>query len=922
PSHDFEWTAATREDHVGGTFPHVSILDKVFVETIGGDLTIKIEDNTATGRGIYSEPVDEADQSLDDAQISYAEAGALILLKIVPYREKAPRYFVFNKRTRSVKRVDAIGFACVQLPEDHGIIFPGGYYLRTGEVKVFDHDPQAMEFLRAIRAPNGEDVLYVFHRRDSGHYLLFPYNVIRKEVVNPIACHGFSIFDDGRMVVFQSVSDEPTRVHPMQVWRTPFVSDDHAAKAPTDGSYLAKVGNRELVRGLSDALSICRLVDEQSPARATYEDIIAAAGRMADAYYWLGHAETLDLLAAVREVRATAEAIVDEFDKVEALRAQAVKAAAAARASVEELFKTIHPDRWTSIGEYVDTLSQLRAKQGHVISLRETRYIDHAALGALEKEIVDRFNALSAETVNFLQDETALTSFANQTTAIETKLGSVAKTPEADALTTELDRVVASLNLLTEIVGSLAIEDPTVRIAILERISALMGGLNRVRALIIQRRKELLGKELVAEFGVQFQLFSQSVASALSSADSPERCDAELSKLMLQLEELETRFSEFDEYLSQLSTKREEVYEAFSARKQGLLDQRQRRADQLSQAATRILQGIARRATTFDDSDSLNAFFATDAMVAKLRSTSERLRELGDSVRAEEIDGKLKAARDEAARSLRDRKDLYEDGQNVVRFGERRFSVNTQALELTIIPRDGRPLLHITGTGFFEPIEDAQFENTAPFWDQALISETADVYRGEYLAASVLFDAEKKHAVAKLQQAALNRDDLLGIVREFASSRYDEGYERGVHDEDATAILEKLLAMYGTAGRLRYPATARALAALFWGFFDETAKRDAWVRQAQSLRRVREVFGVVSAVDALKAELHDAIERWIESKGIRADAYGLHRAGAYLFEEISREPMGFVLSAEATALTDALAANVRSSGHERAFFDD
>ena len=87
-------------------------------------------------------------------------------------------------------------------------------------------------------------------------------------------------------------------------------------------------------------------------------------------------------------------------------------------------------------------------------------------------------------------------------------------------------------------IGSLEIEDPTVRISILERISSLLGGLNRVRALIAQKRKDLLGKELVAEFGVQFQLFSQTVANGLSTADTPERCDGELSKLMLQLEEL------------------------------------------------------------------------------------------------------------------------------------------------------------------------------------------------------------------------------------------------------------------------------------------------------------------------------------------------------------------------------------------------
>jgi hypothetical protein len=42
PQHQFEWTAATSDDHVSGAHPHVSILNEVFVETLAGHLTIKI----------------------------------------------------------------------------------------------------------------------------------------------------------------------------------------------------------------------------------------------------------------------------------------------------------------------------------------------------------------------------------------------------------------------------------------------------------------------------------------------------------------------------------------------------------------------------------------------------------------------------------------------------------------------------------------------------------------------------------------------------------------------------------------------------------------------------------------------------------------------------------------------------------------
>jgi MoxR-like ATPase len=894
PRHDFEWTPTSRENYVAGKHPHVSVHDEVFVETLGGDLTIKIEDNTETGRGIYSEPVDDPDQSLDDAQIHYAIVGSLILLKILPYREKQWRYLVFNRRTRAVQRIDAIGQACIQLPEDHGIIFPGGYTLRTGETKQFDGDTSDMEYMRLIRSPNGEDVLYVFHRRDQGRTLLFPYNLIRKEVLNPLTVHGWSLFADGKMVIFQSVSDEPSRVHAMQIWQTPFVSEVHLATKPTTGSYLEKIGNRDLVRGLSSALSLCRLIDEQTPSRATYEDLIPAAARTIDSYYWLGHAEAFDLLSPVKEIRATAELIIDEFEKVEALRAQAREAVENVGRALARPSGRAEARPTFGIDDYVAELADLRKTQGQVISLRELRYVDRARLDELEADVVRRFEETSKATVEHLTHPKSLLPFAQKTAAVEERIAGVRKTPDAEALVKELESVVGSLNLLTEVLGSLVIEDPTVRISILDRISSLLGGANRVRALVVQRRKELLGSERVAEFAVQFQLFAQTVANSVAVADTPERCDAELAKLMLQLEELESRFSEFDDFVAQLATKREEVYEALTSRKQSLIDQRQRRAEQLNAAASRILQGIRRRTETLADVDSLNAFFAGDSMVAKLRETSKKLRDLGDVVRADEIDGKIKVARDEAARSMRDKRDLFDSSPgadaNIIRLGQHRFSVNAQAVELTLVPRDGVPHLHITGTGFFEAVPDAEM------WEQELVSETSDVYRAEYLAYTAL------------------NDDIPAV----AAQRYDEGYERGVHDHDAARIAEKLRGMLSTAGLLRYSPSARAAAALFWAYFPDEKLKEQWARQAQALRnagvppagpqasspappeRRRDAAGPAGedAGVPLGDELQKAIDQWLP---VTLDTHG---AGEYLFHEIAQEPIRFVQASEATCDVD------------------
>ena len=927
PSHDFEWTAATRENYVLGRHPHVSIFDEVFVETVGGDLTVKVEDNTEDGLGIYREDVVDGNQSLDDAEIFYAKVGSLILLKILPYREDVWRYLVFNTRNHQVDRIDAVGRACVQLPEDHGLIFPGGYYLQSGETKTFEGEIGQMEFMRSIRSPNGEDMLYVFHERVGGRTILLPYNMIRKAVQNPIHCHGYSLFGDGRMVVFRSTSTDPTRVHPMQIWQTPFMSDVHAAKAPSTGSPLEKIGNAELVRGISDALSLCRMVQDQEPSAQIYEDLIAATVRATDSYFWLGDKAAHDLLAPLKELRSAADLIVAEFDKVQAVRKQAREAVATAVKELGSLFNRIRAAEMHAIDHYVDALAELRRRRGHLVSLREMRYVDIERVDALDGEIVEQFDALSGRTIDFLRGEAALDPYREKIAELTAQGEVVEKTTEAEVIGGELAEVGAGLELLTEILATLKIDDPTIRTEILEAISEVLSTLNRGRAVLEARRKEVVSKEGRAEFGAQFALFSQSVSGALAMADTPEKCDEQLSKLMLQLEELDARFSEFDDFLDQLATKREEVYEALSSKKQSLLDARQRRAQRLMQAAERILGGVKRRAASFKSADDFNTYFTSDAMVAKVREIVGDLRGLGDSVRADELESRLKASREDAARSLRDRQEIFEEGAEVIKFGRHRFSVNTQSFDLTMVPwRGGAMAYHLSGTDFHEPVDDEAFAATREYWDQLLVSETDAVYRAEYLAACMLFDAEEGRGgllVADLAAVAADEAALLDRVRKYAAERYEEGYERGLHDHDAAKILQGLLGLYGAADLLRFAPRPRAFACAFWAFCHaDKLQRAEWERRAHSLGRLRLAFGPTPAILGMTRQLGEAIRGFFTELEIEVHPNEAHLAGAYLFEELSRRPIHFQTSAEAARLADAFRKFLKHGGLHRELSED
>ncbi|QGV77337.1 DNA repair ATPase [Streptomyces ficellus] len=845
--YDFTWTEATRDDHVLGRHPHIALADgTVFVSTVGGTLTVKTENDTETGEGIYSEPVDEPLQSLADAEVAYAIVGVLVLLRVRPYKEETWRHLVFHTLTKSVVRLDGIGPSCRRLPDDQGIVFPGGYCLATGTVKTFDTDVSGMEFEAAVRSPNGEDVLYVFHTGADGRTLLLPYHLIRKEIATPIACRGHALLDDGTLAALRAESGEPARVHPVQLWRTPYVS----GVVPEGDGPLARIGNADLVRGISDCLAIARQVTETTTTGEMYAALVTACTRTADRFPWLGDAETGDLRAPLEEVRATAEQVLREFETVQALGAQAAEALAHAGEDLQRLVRRVRGEAPATAEEWIERITELRRAQGRMVTLKEMRYADTAAVDALAEDAGTHITSTAQRAVAFLRRDDAFTAQHAEVERLTADAGAITTTAEAATVTERLDAQVLGLQTLTEVVAGLDIGDATARTAILERIAEVLGGLNRVRALLAARRRELLDQEGRAAFAAEFALLGQSVTGALAAADTPEACDAQLARLLLQLDNLESRFADHDGFLTEITDKRAEVHDALAGRKQALQDARARRAERLATSASRVLETIARRVAGLGSPDEVNTYFTSDPMVEKVRRTAAELRDLGDQVRAEELAGRLGAARQEAGRALRDRTELYADGGDTIRLGSHGFAVTTRPPELTLVPHtDGGLAFALTGTDYRHPVTDPGFADTRPYWDQLLPSENADVYRAEHLAARLL----SEHGAESLAEA-----DLPDLARRAAEAAYDEGYERGVHDHDAAAVLAVLLRLHERAGLLRYPAADRAAAQLFWAHGTTAAGREAWTREAASLVRARDTFGTAPALDALRGELSEA----------------------------------------------------------------
>jgi DNA repair ATPase/dynein-related subfamily AAA family protein len=920
--HAFAWTPTTRENQVGGAHPHINILNEVFVETVGGDLTIKIENNTQDGFGVYREPVDDPNQTLDDAEIAYAKVGSLILLKIRPFREERTRYLVYNTRTTHVLREDSIGQSCLELPENHGIIFPAGYYLESGEYKVFERALD-LRIERVLPSPNGEDVLFVFYHEEEGEYELLPYNLIAKEVATPIRCHGYSLFPDGTMLIFRAApSQEPTRVHPVQVWQTPFTTVEFAASAVPGESYLAKVGNADLVAGISEALTVQKLAKLEVPTRRSFEDVVSFSQRLLDAHYWLGHAEAFDLASVVRETQAAAALIIDEFEKLRALEKAARSAVRAAEDSQKELLDKLRPAALASVDEFLGALSALKKQRGALVSLRDVRSVDQARVAELEAAIAMRFDEVSAACVGFFLSADAFKPLLDQLEVLVRKIEDTKTARELSEVNRELERIHEGLTLLVETVNGLKVADPTARTSILDGTSEAFSKQNRARAIFEGRYQELSTSEGRAEFAVQFKLLGQNVVSALSLAKTPESCDEQLGKLMLQLEELESRFGEFAEFAPEIAEKREEVLGAIATRRQAIVEERQRRAQNFALAAERILSGIVRRAQNFKQLDELNTFFVSDPTLGKLEELRVQLLALGDSVRAEELESKLKSARQTALRALRDKTELSGGADDAIRFGEHRFLVNTQPLELTVVAREGGLFSHLTGTDFYEPLSDEGLERGREFWDQALVSENAEVYRGEYLAVSMLLDAELGRTGTSLSalEAALREERLPELVRAYAQGRLDEGYEPGVHDADGTTILSKILSLQKNAGLLRFSPDARGLAWLYWHSLPED-ERDLLSRRAESIGRLRTLFADLAPSLALAREFEAPIASYALSVGL-GNALPAAFAARYLIEELALPRPSFTVSARAEQLQAKFQKHLEELAARRGFEED
>ena len=841
---DFTWTDTDRGGIQDGRWPHLAIEGEVFIGLTKGTLELRITDAVTGNRTVLSERVTEVEQEVNELRVRFARLGELLLVGILPYREADERYYVYNRLTREAHRVDAIGRGCHQLPEDQGIVFPGGFHLQNGEHRVFTGDSSGLSLHEAVSSPNGEDVLYAYVRPETGAYQLLSYNVVRREMSTPIQCHGYARFVDGMIVTIRE-SGEAQRVHTIGIYTSPFCAPDRYVPPVPSDSFFGRIGNAELVHGISECLSLGRDAADTPFNAANFEALISRSSRLLDTYAWLGDEQAGGLAGLLVQLRKCAGGILDEFAAVAAAKKDVLARTNDVERSIVDLKASADLDQ-RDVQIFIDLVAQSRVVQGRIAELMETRHADIAVVERLRLLGEETTGLLGSRALELLGQRDAFAGLQQTISAAESEIGAAATTAQLETVGATIEQMGSRAVLLTELVGGLETTDTTLKTGILSRLSDVLARRNAVMATLESRRSSLRSTEKADGFRAALSVVTQRVTSALLSVTDAASCDRASSQLAAELENLDLAFGDVPEFSAVLTTKRDEITDAFSARRGRIVDERNAAVDRLVGSSERVLATAVTRAATLADLAALEGFFAADPLVLRVRKAVEELRSLGETARAGELTVAMRVARDTARRTLRDRVELLSDG--MVRVGKRTFGVNAEPFELRVITADSAPVVSLTGTELQIPIVD---DRLAGFGDLALQltpSETPWISRSVFLAMEA-------------QRLGVGAERL----RSFAGERVDDGYEIGVHDADAARILTICAPTFGSKG-LWFDGATRAVAGTWYTALSLKDRDDV----LRSLRAVR-ALGAGLSRDALVRRHGDAIQAIADSAGLDID---------------------------------------------------
>jgi ATPase involved in DNA repair/ATPase family associated with various cellular activities (AAA) len=824
-SFDFSWTTIGREHLVDGRWAHLNVYDSLFIGATKGTLEFRIDDPLVAlsegGRTVGSDKIAESEADIAEHRISAAKVGDLILLRVLPYREEADRYYVYSRLSRRIERIDSIGRGCRMLPEDQGIAFPGGYLLAGGETRVFATDAANSHLIAAHRSPNGEDVLYVYRRPDTGGELLCAYNLVRREMAVPVSAIGYALFPDGTVVCIRDTA-EPQRVHTVAIYNSPFCLAEMYTPAVASDSMFGRVGNGELVSGLSEALALAHESGRQGAAgsktinRSVFEAIIQRATRLLDRHAWMSEGECRGLAGNLIELRKSAGDVLDEMATVTDGQREAALRLSEGEKEVADFLATSEL-ALRDADAFIESLTRAKGTLSKLATLSEVRYIDQDAVAVLSTRVEETYENLGGKAVEFLGQPKAFDGLLGTLAEAGRVGGRATVAAGIDEQIAIIETVGSRTSLLTEVVGALDVADVTKRTAVLGALSGVLAERNSVRAQLDVRRAGLRATENEAAFAATNGVVGQRLQSSLLLATTPNACDSGMAELLADVENAELAYGDVERFAAALDLRRNEISDAFARRRDELVQQRHARIERVVLSAQRTLATLSERASQQADRSLVDTLFATDPLAARVKAAIVELRSLGEEGRSGELEVSLAAARDAARRAVTDRSELFADG--MVLLGKHRVGVNNERFDIRLAldpnePTDSpnRVVARLTGTELTIPLPhntDSELVRLHPEWiEQSYGSETPTICRALALALAAV-DGGLDLAVIGAPGKAVS------ALRDFAAAHPELGAEPGIHDEDAARFLAALRPVLSGGFGLQMPGRLRGAAAIF-----------------------------------------------------------------------------------------------------------
>ena len=261
-----------------------------------------------------------------------------------------------------------------------------------------------------------------------------PYRLIEQEISERIACHGFSLFPNGDLVSFRA-EEEAIKHHMIQVRQSPFYQPGFEPESGERDSLLFQVGNKSVVKAMAECNEVLLLIQKESPYADLYADMAAKAGSIPSAHTWLGSEEGGKIIEVLKGVAETAEKAIAEFDKVRRLKLEARERSEDIAKRSKELFSQVGRANFKSVDDFVANLGGLRRMRGEIITLKdEVRFIDAAAMEALEAQVKEQVDVLSQKCVEFLLQPESLDPYRERAQEQRGRVDGVTKVAEGKEL--------------------------------------------------------------------------------------------------------------------------------------------------------------------------------------------------------------------------------------------------------------------------------------------------------------------------------------------------------------------------------------------------------------------------------------------------------------------------------------------------------